>query len=150
MFVRHQVVLKDKSKYVKIELYLLSSTIHYVKKKQAVQSYKLAGLSRLMKSRLGEAASRHKGIDICDLHGQGLVMVNRHNLTQLSSIDYHRFIFEAQGPKPVNRIFLGRKTKQWPQHVPGGYEVGHFWTFFGVATLSPHVMFAGKTCFRSC
>ena len=32
MFVRHQVVLEDKSKYVKIELYLLSSTIHYVKK----------------------------------------------------------------------------------------------------------------------
>ena len=105
MFVRHQVVLEDKSKYVKIELYLLSSTIRYVEKKQAVQSYKLAGLSRLMRSRLGEAASRHKGIDICDLHGQGLVMVNRHNLTQLSSIDYHRFIFEAQGPKPVNRIF---------------------------------------------
>ena len=71
-------------------------------------------------------------------------MVNRHNLTQLSSIDYHRFIFEAQGPKPVNRIFLGRKPKQPPQHVPGGYEVGHFWTFFGVATLSPHVMLAEK------
>ena len=62
-----------------------------------------------MRSRLGEAASRHKGIDICDLHGQGLVMVNRHNLTQLSSIDSHRFIFEAQGPKPVNRIFWEEK-----------------------------------------
>ena len=97
------------SKYVKIELYLLSSTIRYVEKKQAVQSYKLAGLSRLMRSRLGEAASRHKGIDICDLHGQGLVMVNRHNLTQLSSIDSHRFIFAAQGPKPVNRIFWEEK-----------------------------------------
>ena len=52
--------------------------------------------------------------------------------------------------RPVNRIFLGRKPKQPPQHVPGGYEVGHFGTFFEVATLSPHVMLAEKTCFRSC
>ena len=149
MFVRHQVVLEDKSKYVKIELYLLSSTIRYVEKKQAVQSYKLAGLSRLMRSRLGEAASRHKGIDICDLHGQGLVMVNRHNLTQLSSIDYHRFIFEAQGPKPVNRIFWEENPNN-RLSMCQSYEVVHFGTFFGVATLSPHVMFAGRTCFRSC
>ena len=51
----------------------------------------------------------------------------------------------------------GRSTAVfWEENPNNGpsmcqsYEVVHFGTFFGVATLSPHVMLAEETCFRSC